>query len=35
MAEGTMLSAEEFVGLLGQFKDLLARVHEANVSNSK
>ncbi|AIQ42092.1 MarR family transcriptional regulator [Paenibacillus sp. FSL R5-0912] len=35
MAEGTMLSPEEFVGLLGQFKDLLARVHESNISNSK
>lgn len=35
MVEGTMLSADEFVGLLGQFKDLLARVHEANISASK
>ncbi|WP_379151284.1 MarR family winged helix-turn-helix transcriptional regulator [Paenibacillus sp. sgz5001063] len=35
MAEGTMLSADEFVGLLGQFKDLLARVHEANTNAMK
>ncbi|WP_405114166.1 MarR family transcriptional regulator [Paenibacillus sp. FSL K6-1217] len=35
MAEGTMLSPVEFIDLLGQFKDLLNRVHEANVSNSK
>ncbi|KWX75571.1 MarR family winged helix-turn-helix transcriptional regulator [Paenibacillus jilunlii] len=35
MAEGTMLSADEFVGLLGQFKDLLARVHEANTQTAK
>lgn len=35
MAEGTMLSADEFVALLGQFKDLLARVHEANINASK
>ncbi|MNC73024.1 hypothetical protein D3C75_1241570 [compost metagenome] len=35
MAEGTMLSADEFVGLLGQFKDLLARVHEANAHTAK
>lgn len=35
MAEGTMLSAEEFVSLLGKFKDLLGRVHEANVNASK
>ncbi|WNS44775.1 MarR family transcriptional regulator [Paenibacillus sp. MMS20-IR301] len=35
MAEGTMLSAEEFIALLGQFKGLLARVHEANINNSK
>jgi DNA-binding MarR family transcriptional regulator len=35
MAEGTMLSADEFVALLGQFKDLLARVHEANSNASK
>lgn len=35
MAEGTMLSPEEFINLLGQFKDLLARVHEANISSGK
>ncbi|CAM4256092.1 MarR family winged helix-turn-helix transcriptional regulator [Paenibacillus typhae] len=35
MAEGTMLSAEEFVHLLGQFKDLLGRIHEANNNATK
>lgn len=35
MAEGTMLSAEEFINLLGQFKSLLARVHEANTNVTK
>ncbi|UQZ32131.1 MarR family transcriptional regulator [Paenibacillus sp. PK3_47] len=35
MVEGTMLSADEFVSLLGQFKDLLARVHEKNVNADK
>ncbi|KUP24371.1 MarR family transcriptional regulator [Paenibacillus sp. DMB5] len=35
MAEGAMLSAEEFVHLLGQFKDLLGRIHEANNNATK
>ncbi|MEK3905231.1 MULTISPECIES: MarR family winged helix-turn-helix transcriptional regulator [unclassified Paenibacillus] len=35
MVEGTMLSPVEFIDLLGQFKNLLNRVHEANISNSK
>ncbi|GGF80406.1 MarR family transcriptional regulator [Paenibacillus albidus] len=35
MAEGTMLSSDEFVDLLGQFKGLLGRIHEANISASK
>ncbi|KAA9006378.1 MarR family transcriptional regulator [Paenibacillus spiritus] len=30
IAEGTMLSEEEFGALLCQFKDLLGRVHQAN-----
>lgn len=35
MSEGTTLSAEEFIGLLGQFKDLLTRVHEANTTGTR
>lgn len=35
MAAGTMLSPVEFIDLLAQFKDLLNRVHEANMNNSK
>ncbi|WP_150267625.1 MarR family winged helix-turn-helix transcriptional regulator [Paenibacillus tepidiphilus] len=35
MAEGTALSPEEFFRLLGEFKDLLGRVHEANANSNK
>lgn len=35
MAAGTALSPVEFIDLLGQFKDLLNRVHEANMNSSK
>ncbi|WP_238653807.1 MarR family winged helix-turn-helix transcriptional regulator [Paenibacillus piscarius] len=35
MVAGTALSPVEFIDLLGQFKDLLNRVHEANMNSSK
>lgn len=35
MMAGTALSPVEFIDLLGQFKDLLNRVHEANMNSSK
>ncbi|SET44288.1 MarR family winged helix-turn-helix transcriptional regulator [Paenibacillus sp. NFR01] len=35
MAEGAKLTAEEFVGFLGQFKELLSRIHEANSNPNK
>jgi len=35
MIEQTTMTSEESVDLLGQFKDLLKRVHEANINGSK
>jgi MarR family transcriptional regulator, organic hydroperoxide resistance regulator len=35
MMEGTTLSGDEFEDLLGQFKSLLSRVHEANTTVNK
>lgn len=35
MIEHTTMSNEEFVDLLGQFKNLLGRVHEANIDTNK
>lgn len=35
MMEGTVMSGDEFTDLLGQFKNLLSRVHEVNVEASR
>ncbi|MDQ0193506.1 MarR family winged helix-turn-helix transcriptional regulator [Paenibacillus wynnii] len=35
MMEGTIMSGKEFEDLLGQFKSLLSRVHEVNVSTPR
>ncbi|KGE17541.1 MarR family winged helix-turn-helix transcriptional regulator [Paenibacillus wynnii] len=35
MMEGTTMSGKEFEDLLGQFKSLLSRVHEVNVSTPR
>ncbi|MCL6603105.1 MAG: MarR family transcriptional regulator [Paenibacillus sp.] len=35
MMEGTTMSGEEFTDLLGQFKNLLNRVHDVNIASSQ